>query len=357
MKKSYTLLLFIFFISNNISSQVILSADGPGDTYELINSVLALPTRDVVEVPDCNHTAFGRHIDEVFDNELNKYVFRFHIHVEPDNDRCQKEDRQRNEIKSYDKSPENTKANIGETIEYKWKFKLNDNFKVSPNFTHIHQIKSVGGDYASIPMITLTLRKSSPDRLELRYTSTNDQNTLKTADLNLLRGNWLEVTEVIKFGDSGTYSIEIKKVSNNEVVFSYSNSSIDLWQDGAEFARPKWGIYRSLINQQDLKDESVLFADFSIDENPNLLSVDDLKLKAENIFLYPNPSSSEVEFKNANSENFDAIKFYDARGKNISIDNRFYETKLNVSGFSKGLYFVVFKKDTVIVKVIKCIIQ
>ncbi|WP_052108575.1 T9SS type A sorting domain-containing protein [Polaribacter sp. Hel1_85] len=357
MKKNIFLATLFILIIQEISSQVVLSADKSKDTYSLINSVLANPNRNVVEVPDCNHEGFGNHITQEFDSELNKDVFLFHIHVTPDNDRCQKFDRQRNEIKTYSDSPENVKANIGETIEYKWKFKISSDFKPSSSFTHIHQIKSVGGPYASIPMISFTLRKSNPDRLELRYTSTTDQNTLKTANLDLFRGNWVEVTEVIKFGDIGSYAVEIKNISNNEVIFNYSNNPIDMWQDGAEFSRPKWGIYRSLNNQQDLKDEVVKYADFSIEEITNLLSVEALKEKAENILLFPNPSSKEVTIKNANSENYDTIEMYDYSGRKISIDKKINKNKLDVSDFSKGLYFIVFKKDTITTKVLKCFVK
>ena len=54
----------------------VVTADGPGDTYELISSVLA-PGSNPIEVPDCGHGDFGRHIEEVFDEELNTDVFRF----------------------------------------------------------------------------------------------------------------------------------------------------------------------------------------------------------------------------------------------------------------------------------------
>ena len=47
-------------------SQVVLEADGPGNTYELISSVLA-PGGDAVENPECIHPEFGRHIAEVWD--------------------------------------------------------------------------------------------------------------------------------------------------------------------------------------------------------------------------------------------------------------------------------------------------
>jgi hypothetical protein len=334
MKINIYLASFFIFIYQGVSSQVELNADKSKDTYALINSVFANPNRNVVEAPDCNHDAFGNHITQEFDTELNKDVFLFHIHVTPDNDRCKKFDRQRNEIKTYSDSPENVKATIGETVEYKWKFKISEDFKPSSSFTHIHQIKSVGGSYASIPMISFTLRKSNPDRLELRYTSTKDQNTLKTADLDLFRGNWVEVTEVIKFGDIGSYSVEIKKISNNEVIFNYSNSPLDIWQDGAEFSRPKWGIYRSLNKKEDLKDEIIKYADFSIEEITDILSVETLKEKAENILLFPNPSSKEVTFKNTNSENYDTIKMYDNSGRKIDIDNKIDKNNLDVYGFS-----------------------
>lgn len=244
---------------------VVLSADGPGDTYELITSVLA-PGYNPIEVPDCNHPAFGRHIDEIYDNDLNANVFRFFIHVTPDDDRCINFDRQRNEIKTYGQSPDNLLGIENETVVYKWKFKLEDGFQSSSSYTHIHQLKSVGGPYASMPIYTLTTRKSSPDRLELRYAETDSQITLTHTDLAPFIGTWLEVTETIEYATSGTYDIEIKKVSDATVLLSYSNSSIVNWRPEASYVRPKWGIYRSLQYPEDLRDENVLFTDFSIME-------------------------------------------------------------------------------------------
>ena len=363
MKNLLFILSFILFFSQSVITQTLLSADGTTDTYTLINSVLANPNRDVVEVPDCNHNDFGKHITQDFDNQLNKNVFLFHIHVTPDNDRCKAgvNDRQRNEIKTYGDSPENLIARNGETVQYKWKFRLSDTFKPSASFTHIHQIKSVEGPYASIPMISFTLRKSNPDKLELRYTATANQETIATANLDLFRGNWVSVTETINFSNNGSYALEIKNIATNQIILNYTTTNKDMWQDGADFARPKWGIYRSLNNKQDLQDEIVKFADFSIEEDPKTLSVginiDDLKAKAENILLYPNPSSNEVEFKNANSDNYDTIEMYDYAGRKMSIDKKLNNDKLNVSGFSKGLYFIVFKKGTITAKVLKCYVK
>lgn len=356
MKNRFSLLLYLLLLSNFALGQTVLKADAKTDTYSLIDGVLANPNRSVIETPDCNHKDFGNHITQAYDKELKKDVFLFHIHVSPDNDRCKKFDRQRNEIKTYKDSPENLKANIGETVEYKWKFKLPKNYKPSSSFTHIHQIKAVGGPYASIPMISLTLRKGKPDKLELRYTSTKSQKTLDKVNLNLFKGKWVEVSEIINYGNKGSYAIEIKNVATKKTIFNYKNSPLDTWQDGADFARPKWGIYRSLKNKQDLQDEILKYADFSIEEIKDIVSVDVLKAKAERILLMSN-SSKEIVFKNENSKNFNLIEFYDNTGRKISITNKINKNKLNVSGFSKGLYFLVFKKNTEILKVLKCYIK
>ena len=154
--------LYCLFILLNLgiplfsNAQSILNADGPGNTYELINSILA-PGAVAMETPDqcTSHPAFGRHIAEVWDATLNQYVFEFYIHVPSttpvtattaDNDRCVAFDRQRVEIKTYEASPDSLKGTIGETVNYKWRFRLPIGFQPSTNFTHIHQVKTVGGD-------------------------------------------------------------------------------------------------------------------------------------------------------------------------------------------------------------------
>jgi hypothetical protein len=243
------------------SQAVVLNADGPGNTYELINSVLA-PGFDAVENPECVHPAFGRHIAEVFDAELNKYVFEFYSHVAADNDRCINFDRQRIEIKTYDQSPANLIGTTGETIIYKWYFRLAAGFKSSSNFTHIHQIKPVNGDDGT-PLFTLTARKGTPDKLELIHDNTTK---VVIVDLSLFTGVWVEATEMVKVGANGSYSMLIKRVSDGTTLLNYSNTNIMTIRPSNDFIRPKWGIYRSLNNAGDLRDESIRFNTFSIEE-------------------------------------------------------------------------------------------
>ena len=256
--------LFLSLLSSLCSSQIVLKADEPGNTYELINSVLA-PGNEAVENPECIHGAFGRHIIEVWDEDLKENVFEFYSHVSPDNDRCEKIDRQRVEIKTYEPSPDNLKGTLGETITYSWKFKLPNGFKPSTNFTHLHQIKAVGGSQ-DLPIFTLTARKSKINQLLVIH---NNETTIATANLSEFEGVWVEITEIIKIGTNGTYSITIKKVKNGEELLYYSSNDIMTIRPDNDFIRPKWGIYRSLKKAEDLRDEAIKFNDFSIKEGEN----------------------------------------------------------------------------------------
>lgn len=332
------------FCFHSALTQTLLDANGPGNTYELITSVLA-PGYNPIEVPDCNHSSFGKHIDEVFDNQLNTNVFRFYIHTTPDNDRCINFDRQRNEIKTYDKSPANLLGIENETVVYKWKFKLESGFQTSPNFTHLHQLKSVGGSLESMPMYTLTARSGSPDRIELRYAETDTQVTLLQTDLAPFINTWLDVTETIKYGTSGTYDLEIKKVSDGNILFSYNNNSIINWRPNADFVRPKWGIYRSLNNAQDLRDEIVSFANFSIEELETL-SVDDSEINNNLFNVFPNPIGKIMHLKNL-SERFNLLQLFSLDGRKIMDKpiNLESEINFNVSSVSKGTYLLVLSGE------------
>ena len=61
----------------------------------------------------------------------------------------------------------------------------------------------------------------------------------------------------------------------------------------------KWGIYRSLVNAQDLRDEAVLFANFSIEElqpsSTNNTAMDNP------LIITPNPAQNIVHLKEADA--------------------------------------------------------
>lgn len=274
--------LFFLVSSLSLQAQLLLDADGPGSTYALITSKLA-PGYNPVESPDCVHGTFGPHVDEIFDATLGQYVFRFFSHVSDDNDRCINFDRQRMEIKTYDKSPDSLLGIVGETVEYKWKFKLPVGFQSSSNFTHIHQLKAVGGTESSHPVVTLTTRKGTPDNLELRHGANTSSSAISTTLLDPIKGEWVGVYEKVTYGELGTaaYDIILTKLSDNSTVLSYSSTSLRMWRTNATFIRPKWGIYRSLNNSADLRNEEVLFANFSIKEINTSVPLDLLSFTAE----------------------------------------------------------------------------
>ena len=219
----------------------LLTADGPGGTYDLIR------TAYTIEVPDCGHMV--EHISEEMDPDLNKPVFLFHAHVAQDDDRCGAQDRQRTEIRGR---AANIVANNGETVYYRWKFKLDAAFKGTGSFTHIFQIKS---DQAA-PVMTLTPRTSTmaiDGRIGARGAT----------PLAKFLGHWVVVDLSITFGNSGKLSMVIKKLSDGEMLFNYSGDA-DMWDDNASAHDPKWGIYRSLNDRGNLRDERVRFADFCV---------------------------------------------------------------------------------------------
>jgi hypothetical protein len=262
----FALVFFILCCLPALLAQTFLTADGQTDTYTLITNVLGAGP----ETPDCSHPSFGHHITQAMDSDLGKPVFVFHIHVTPDNDRCINFDRQRLEIKTESPSPAAVKAFLNETLIFRWKFKLAAGFQPSANFTHIHQIKAGDGDNAA-PIITLTPRKGSPDILQIIHdggSSGNSLGTVKTTPLAPFVGVWVEAYEKVTFSHTGSYSIEIKRLSDGATLLTYSNSNINMWRTATTFCRPKWGIYRSLLSKSDLRDEDVRFDRFCIAKTP-----------------------------------------------------------------------------------------
>jgi len=193
-----------------------------------------------------------------------------------------------------------------------------------------------------MPMYTLTTRKGNPDRLELRYAETSTQVTLAQTSLAPLVGTWLEVTETIIYGIEGTYDLTIKRIADNETLFSYSNNSIVNWRPGATFVRPKWGIYRSLINDQNLRDEEVLYANFSIEEI-DLLSADNSEIKEKDEVIFSNLIGNKLHLDNL-SHKINLIQLFSISGRKILTKNIDSATQVNldVSSLSAGTYILVF---------------
>ncbi|MGK4568720.1 T9SS type A sorting domain-containing protein [Flavobacterium sp. 3HN19-14] len=63
--------------------------------------------------------------------------------------------------------------------------------------------------------------------------------------------------------------------------------------------------------------------------------------------VFPNPATDFVNFKSNNSEKINGIEFYNALGQRIYNKTSFNDTdvKVDVSNFSKGIYFIKVKLE------------
>lgn len=243
-----------------------VAPDGSTAPYARIEAALGAKN---VEVPDCRHPEFGPHITQDWDGALGAWTFLFHLHVSPDDDRCLASDRQRNEIKVSDTSPAALKVYHGDTVFYRWRFRLDPGLQVSTAFTHLHQVRPYDGD-AVIPILMLTARQHDVPMLELNHVDSKGQGrTLAKTPLQPLLGTWVEATSRLQAGSRGQYRLTLARVSDGALLFQYQSNNLDLWRSGTSFIRPKWGLYRSLAQPAALRDEALRLASVCLDKHDN----------------------------------------------------------------------------------------
>jgi len=261
-------------VAFNVLTERMLDADGDQsglDTYDLIRAFGGDYVPGPIEAPDLysiNHPGV-RHIYEDFDADIgNHFVFIIHRDIDIDRDRIENDDRQRNEIKTYNSSEEAVKGYEDETFVYTWKFRINEDMEVSTRFSHFFQLKAVGGD-SSHPILTISgAERSGEDGIEVRYGP--DDTRLQRQPWSMVTGEWVEVYCRATFADSADLRLIAIRMSDGEVIFDIDQSGLDLWRgdDPSHFVRPKWGIYRSILDLGNLRpdEEDVRFANFSIKE-------------------------------------------------------------------------------------------
>ncbi len=253
-----------------------LDADGHMaglDTYDLIRAFGGDFVPGPIEAPDLypvNHPGV-RHIYEDSDATVgNHFVFIIHRDVDIDRDRVENDDRQRNEIKTYAQSEEAVKGFENETFVYRWKFRINGDMEVSTRFTHLFQLKAVGGP-DSQPILTITgNERSGEDGIEVRHSPFQDHTVLERTDWSMVTGEWLEAYCRVTFSNSGDLRLIVTRMSDDATIFDIDESGLDLWrgENASHFVRPKWGIYRSILDLDNLRpdEENVRFANFSVSE-------------------------------------------------------------------------------------------
>ena len=253
-----------------------LDADGDQvglDTYDLIRDFGGDYIPGPIETPDLypiNHPGV-RHIYEDTDPTVgNHFVFIIHRDIDIDRDRVENDDRQRNEIKTYDKSEEAVKGYENETFIYRWKFRINEAMEVSTRFSHFFQLKAVGGP-DSHPILTISgAERSGEDGIEVRYSPLQEDTILQRQNWSTVTGEWLEAYCRVTFAESGDLRLIVTGMRDDAVIFDIDERGLDLWrgEDASHFVRPKWGIYRSILDWDNLRpdEEIVRFANFSVSE-------------------------------------------------------------------------------------------
>ncbi len=285
--KMLMLFFLVFCMAANARAQSNAVADGPGNTYEQLDAF-----GYKVETPDCGHP--GRHINEVMDAILGKYVFAFTLHRDLDDDRCGETDRQRVELRGKGPDQQGTQ---GSTSHYRWKFKLDAGFQPSPSFTHIMQLKAYDNGHGSgSPILHLTPRHDN--KMEIGHPTSGGVKA--SADLSLFRGVWVEAYVKIKHDNAGTLQFIIKRLSDGVTLLSYTNNNIDMWEDGAGYGAPKFGFYRSLNNISYLRDETVYLADICVAKSVTDLCPSDIGSNAAPTVSLTAPASGATYTAPAN---------------------------------------------------------
>lgn len=255
----------------DVLAELRIEADGvPENTYSLFTSMLGSGALEIPDLFSNNHPEI-EHIQQKPGSPYGSY-FVFSIHRDIDHDRGlfpDNADRQRNEFKAYDKSVQAAQGMQGETVRYHWYFRLADDFPVTPRFSHFMQIKAFdGAGGGRQPIMTITgAARSYGDQLEIRYNPTNESplQVLASFPWNEVRGQWLEAEVIATYANNGYLRVLVHNGAG-EPVINIEIPGIDMWRNGAFFNRPKWGIYRSVVEIDYLVNEvdTVDFADFSI---------------------------------------------------------------------------------------------
>ncbi len=269
-----------------VLSEIRIQADGPDgvDTYEIFRRQLG---ETCIEAPDVfpNNHQEGKHIVENTGGPHGAY-FTFIIHRDYDEDKNDdgSKGRQRNEIRGDDNSPDIVKARQGDRIRYHWYFRIDPAYRGDENHTIFFQLHNV--DVGPIAKI-----QSFHSDLAFRYDADNrnrNEIVLDSHPIEPLLGQWLEAEVVVLYHDYGYLRMTIRDESG-AVVMHTERQYIDMWT--SNFTRPKWGIYRALDRSITNSEDTVDFADITIQEIATATPVE--KSPSEhtgaNLEAYPNP--------------------------------------------------------------------
>eukprot|EP00122_Pirum_gemmata_P004458 Pgem_evm1s4050 len=245
---------FNFNIPSDFDKNAHVKLSANSDPYEIFESK---PFKNDIEESD-KHKGV-KHVTNQFDETLNKHVINVVMHRDQDGDGASgKSDRQRTEMKASGSSDDDILSLKDDTMIYMWWFKVNNDLKASNNFFHIFQVKLVGDDIDGMPMLTFTPKRNSNDNNKdhFYFVDLNEYHSMGRMDN--FKGKWVQAKVEIKFSKTSGYTkidlrdIEGRSLLPNKKEINLTNQNRWEGYEGntPEFARPKFGIYRSLKSKE-----------------------------------------------------------------------------------------------------------
>ncbi len=224
-----------------------LNADGPAGrtSNDLIQSAFGAGS---MEAPDAFHSPAVAHVLEELDPEVGPcFVFRLHAAIDGDPVNRSRTDRQRNEIKIYDRSPPDLLGYENTRFMYGWRFKVGSDVPITRRFLHVFQLKAAKSPDDQHPILTFTAETArGQDRLQIRHAISTDDELLAEIDWRDVAGRWIDAEVRVTYADRGSLSVTLNRADGVRLVQVQRSGDIDLWRGGG-FVRPKWGFYRSLV--------------------------------------------------------------------------------------------------------------
>lgn len=238
-------------------SEVTLKAEAGKKAIPQVQAAFGKHSIETPAEPMATNRNF-EHLTVEKDKEMGAaFLFRIRRDMDGDRDKVwpKGQERQRNEIKGYQSSPKTMKALPGDVTRYHWYFKIHESFAVTKNFCHFFQLKPVGGKSASDPLLTLSGSIVRGKRqLEMRWWTEDGNKRMFVADWQDCKGKWLKCECISKMGEKGVLRLSVTS-SDMDIRFVNEIPELVTWRADYSFVRPKWGIYRSLVNKENIPNE------------------------------------------------------------------------------------------------------
>ena len=252
----FTLLFFTLSASEKkepvITKEIKLKAEPGIKAILQVQKVFGKYSIETPQIFKRNHQEF-EHIEIVKDKELESaFMFTLRRDIDGDRDKIwpQGKERQRNEIKGYQRSPEPMKAKVKETHHIKWYLKIDKSFQINKEFCHFFQLKAVGSNNIDDPILTLSgVTERGKPQLQLQWWSLKESGRIFLTEWENSKDKWLICECISNYSKNGSIHFSIRSM-DGEINLKKQLNNLETWRDGFEFVRPKWGIYRSLAKEK-----------------------------------------------------------------------------------------------------------